>query len=261
MPEDLTADARVGCFDLARQDNGQGKTFAGQRYSSPRITGHNPPAFPPLPGRVASWMAKRQKYYVVWKGRKTGIFSSWGEVSAQVKGFPGAEYKAFSSQPEAEAAFAGAYENYRGKKAGQSRLLDVPPPLIPSLAVDAACGGNPGVLEYRCVEVESGREVFYRGPYLHGTNNVGEFLAIVEALMLAKAWKLSWPVYSDSVNALNWVSAKKARTNLAPDSQNAELFALIAKAEAWLRENQYPNRLLKWQTGSWGENPADFGRK
>ncbi|MER3554054.1 MAG: ribonuclease H [Meiothermus sp.] len=206
-------------------------------------------------------MAKRQKYYVVWKGRKTGVFSSWGEVSAQVNGFPGAEYKAFDSQPEAETALARAYEEYKGKKAAQSRLLNVPPPLIPSLAVDAACGGNPGLLEYRCVEVESGREVFHRGPYPQGTNNVGEFLAIVEALMLCREWRLSWPIYSDSVNALNWVAAKKARTNLVPDEQNTELFALITKAEGWLKENTYPNRLLKWQTESWGENPADFGRK
>lgn len=206
-------------------------------------------------------MAKEPKYYVVWKGRQTGVFSSWSEVSDRVKGFPGAEYKAFDSQAEAERAFARAYEEYKGKKAGQSRLLEVPPPLLPSFAVDAACSGNPGVLEYRCVDVETRREVFHRGPFPHGTNNVGEFLAIVEALMLCKEWKLSWPIYSDSVNALNWVLAKKARTNLAPDDYNAELFERIARAEAWLRENPYPNRLLKWQTDSWGENPADFGRK
>jgi len=203
-------------------------------------------------------MAKRPKFYVVWKGRKTGVFSSWGEVSAQVKGFAGAQYKAFDSQLEAEQAFTRQYQD---KKASQLRLLDVPPPLIPSLAVDAACSGNPGLLEYRGVEVESGREVFYRGPFEHGTNNVGEFLAIVEALRLCQEWKLSWPIYSDSVNALNWVLAKKARTQLAPDDQNAELFTLLAKAEGWLEQHPYSNRLLKWQTSSWGENPADFGRK
>lgn len=206
-------------------------------------------------------MAKKPKYYVVWKGRKTGVFSSWSEVAEQVRGFPGAEYKAFDSQAEAELALAGSYEAYKGQKVSPSRLLELPPPLLPSLAVDAACSGNPGVLEYRCVDVDTRREVFRRGPFAHGTNNVGEFLAIVEALMLCWEWKLSWPIYSDSVNALNWVLAKKARTNLIPNEHNLELFERIALAEAWLRTHRYPNRLLKWQTESWGENPADFGRK
>jgi len=206
-------------------------------------------------------MAKKAKFYVVWKGRKTGVFSTWDEASAQVVGFPGAEYKSLESLEEAKRAFAGRYEEYKGKKAIQGRLLKVPPPITPSYSVDAACSGNPGVLEYRCVETESGREVFHRGLFQQGTNNVGEFLAIVEALVLCRGNGLDWPIYSDSVNALGWVRTKKARTNLARNDQNAELFERIAKAEAWLRDNPYSNRLLKWQTDSWGENPADFGRK
>ncbi len=54
-------------------------------------------------------MAK-QKYYVVWKGRKPGIYTSWTECEAQVKGFAGAEYKSFPNREMAEAAFRGEYE-------------------------------------------------------------------------------------------------------------------------------------------------------
>jgi ribonuclease HI len=203
----------------------------------------------------------KSKYYVVWKGRKAGIFSSWPEAEAQVKGFVGAEYKAFESLDEARQAFAGRYQDYLGKKATQNRLLQAPPPITPSYCVDAACSGNPGLLEYRCVDTATGEEIFRRGPFAQGTNNVGEFLAIVEALMLCQQKGYSWPIYSDSVNAISWVKAKKARTNLIPSVQNAELFQRIAQAEAWLRSQSYPNPLLKWQTDSWGENPADFGRK
>lgn len=203
----------------------------------------------------------KSKYYVVWKGRKTGVFASWPEAEAQVKGFVGAEFKAFESLHEARRAFTGKYEDYKGKKASQERLLDVPPPLTPSYCVDAACSGNPGLLEYRCVDTATAEEIFHRGPFAQGTNNVGEFLAIVEALMFCQEKGQEWPIYSDSVNAISWVKAKKARTNLAPNGQNAELFERIAWAETWLRSHAYPNRLLKWQTDSWGENPADFGRK
>ncbi|MCX7783213.1 MAG: viroplasmin family protein [Meiothermus sp.] len=203
----------------------------------------------------------KSKYYVVWKGRETGIFSSWPEAEAQVKGFVGAQYKAFASLDEARRAFTGKYQDYQGQKAGQDRLLEVPPPLRPSYCVDAACSGNPGLLEYRCVDTETRKEIFRRGPFAQGTNNVGEFLALVEALMLCQQMGQGWPIYSDSVNAMAWVKAKKARTHLIRTPQNAELFERIAQAEAWLRSHTYTNPLLKWQTDSWGENPADFGRK
>ncbi|MDW8425186.1 MAG: viroplasmin family protein [Meiothermus sp.] len=203
----------------------------------------------------------KSKYYVVWKGRQTGIFSSWPEAEAQVKGFVGAQYKAFGSPDEARRAFAGKFEDYRGQKACQERLLEVPPPLTPSYCVDAACSGNPGWLEYRCVDTQTRKEIFRRGPFAQGTNNVGEFLALVEALMWCQQKGYAWPIYSDSVNAIAWVKAKQARTHLRRTPENAELFERIAQAEAWLRSHRYPNPVLKWQTESWGENPADFGRK
>lgn len=206
-------------------------------------------------------MAKKQKYYVVWKGRKTGVFSSWPEAEAQVKGFTGAEFKSFEGLPEAQQAFAGNYQQYKGKPAQQNRVLSAPPAITPSWTVDAACSGNPGLMEYRCVDTKSGEEVFHRGPFVQGTNNVGEFLAIAEALMLAVQEGYSWPIYSDSVNAINWIKAKKARTNLLRTEANLELFERMAKAEAWLQTHRYPNAIVKWQTDSWGENPADFGRK
>jgi ribonuclease HI len=203
------------------------------------------------------------KYYVVWKGRKTGIFNTWEACAAQVTGYKDAEYKAFDSLPAAQAALAGAYVDFKGKPAAatQSWLFARTRPLLPSLSVDAACSGAPGPLEYRGVETESGKAVFKAGPYRDGTNNVGEFLAIVRALAWLKEHRHDWPVYSDSENAIAWVKAGKARTKLAHTGCNEELFALIAQAEAWLAENGRANKVIKWDTAAWGENPADFGRK
>ena len=48
---------------------------------------------------------------------------------------------------------------------------------------------------------------------------------------------------------------------MQPDETNKDLFDYIARAEAWLRENTYTTEIIKWDTDSWGEIPADFGRK
>ncbi len=204
----------------------------------------------------------KQKHYVVWKGRQTGIFTSWAACAAQVTGYPGAEYKAFESEAAARAAFQGVYANVKGKPASQGQWLFAPqPPLIPAICVDAACSGAPGPLEYRGVDLESGRELFHLGPFEDGTNNVGEFLAIVHALAWQQTRELSLPIYSDSENAIAWVRAGKCRTKLAQTGSNAPLFDLIARAEDWLAENPIERKILKWDTAAWGETPADFGRK
>jgi ribonuclease HI len=205
------------------------------------------------------------KYYVVWKGRQTGLFTSWDTCAKQVQGFPGAEYKAFENRAVAEAALKGRYADYTGQPAPPrltpAQLARIGQPLPESYVVDASCLGNPGQLEYRCVHTHTRAPLFHQGPYAEGTNNIGEFLAIVHALMLLQQRGLASPLYSDSENALAWARARHCKTRLTQTSRNAELFGLIARAEEWLRANPYPNRLLKWETEAWGENPADYGRK
>ena len=125
---------------------------------------------------------------------------------------------------------------------------------------DGACSGNPGPMEYRGVHIASRQEVFHFGP-TKGTNNIGEFLAIVHGLALLKQKGFDMPIYSDSVNAISWVRQKKCKTKLPRTAETEELFKLIERAEKWLRENTYTTRILKWETKEWGEIPADFGRK
>ena len=205
-------------------------------------------------------MAK-QKYYVVWKGRKPGIYSSWAECEAQVKGFPEAEFKSFPSRDMAEAAFRGEYDNYKGKPGtNQQWLFASTKPVIPSICVDAACSGSPGPLEYRGVLTESGEQIFRAGPFPNGTNNVGEFLAIVLAMDWLITKKLYMPIYSDSANAIAWVKAGKCNTKLERLPSNKLLFDFIGRAEEALRTYP-PFKVLKWDTRAWGEIPADFGRK
>jgi len=207
-------------------------------------------------------MKQKPKFYVVWKGRKTGIFSSWEACAAQVQGFAGARYKSFASRLAAEQAFRGRYVAHVGKPVSSGEWLFSPHPPVPeSWCVDAACSGSPGRLEYRGVDLRTGKEIFRQGPYEHGTNNVGEFLAIVHALGLLEKKKSSLPVYSDSATAIGWVKKKRCNTELAADESNAPLFERITRAEDWLADQPFANPILKWDTKAWGEIPADFNRK
>jgi ribonuclease HI len=207
-------------------------------------------------------VAAQAKHYVVWKGRRTGIFGTWAECEAQVKGFRDAEYKAFDSRRAAEAAFRKRYTDFKGRPASAQKWLFAPvKPALPSVAVDAACDGAPGRLEYRGVKTESGEPIFRAGPFPDGTNNVGEFLAIARALDYLARHNLDWPIYSDSENAIAWVKAGKCNTKLKRLPSNTMLFELIGRAERSLKASGKRARVLKWDTQAWGENPADFGRK
>ena len=116
-------------------------------------------------------------------------------------------------------------------------------------------------MEYRGVDIATGQEIFRRGPFPEGTNNIGEFLAIVSGLAYLKQNGLSLPLYSDSANAILWIKGKRVNTKLVPNAKNKDLFDLLDRAVAWLHNNSYDTKILKWETKAWGEIPADFGRK
>ena len=211
-------------------------------------------------------MAKN-KFYVVWNGRTSGIFDSWDACKAQVEGFEGAQYKGFPTQ---EAAKIAASQNYwqvvKATKSSEVLNLldsnaDMPKPEIISMSVDAACSGNPGKMEYRGVWTATGEELFRMGPFEGATNNIGEFLAIVHGLAWLKKQNLAMPIYSDSMTAQAWIRQKKCKSKLETTGKNAAVFELVTRAEKWLSENKYDTKILKWQTDLWGEIPADFGRK
>ncbi len=210
---------------------------------------------------------KKEKYYVVWAGLSPGIYDTWIACQLQTKGYEGAKYKSFDTREEAEKAFASSPYAYIGKNSASNvKKKSNADTLLPanvienSLAVDAACSGNPGAMEYQGVHIASRQQVFHFGP-MYGTNNIGEFLAIVHGLALLKQKGFDMPIYSDSVNAINWVKQKKCKTKLPRDAKTEALFQLIERAEKWLRENTYTTPILKWETKQWGEIPADFGRK
>lgn len=219
----------------------------------------------------------KTKYYVVWEGFAPGVYDSWDECRLQTEGYKGAKFKAFDSKEDAVEAFRGDAADHMAllqqiSKHSQGRAASpkrprraaantaAPAPTY-GLAVDAACSGNPGTMEYRGVDIASGREIFRLPPMQQGTNNIGEFLALVHALALLKQHGSNLPVYSDSRNAILWVRQQKCKTQLTRTAANSAIFDLIARAENWLQHHTYGNAIIKWDTRAWGEIPADFGRK
>lgn len=210
-------------------------------------------------------MSKKSKntHYVVWRGKIPGVYTSWKECSQQVSGVDGALYKGFPDEIQAWDAFSKPPHHFIGKRGqpSEAELDKLGRPDLDSLSVDAACSGNPGALEYRGVDTMSGAQLFHQGPFVEGTVNIGEFLAIVHALAFLSERKINKPIYSDSLTAMKWVRDKKTNTKLPRNKKNDYLFTLIERAEKWLKTNTYSNPILKWETAVWGEIPADFGRK
>ncbi len=211
----------------------------------------------------------RKKFYVVWVGSEPGIYSSWDEAKARIQGYPGAKYKSYEDLADARAAFQAGHAAslQSGGSSGKGKRLVVKPRIgkdipLPAWSVDAACSGVPGPMEYRGVDLATGDELFHQGPYPDGTNNIGEFLALVHALaQLHRRGDHQTVVYTDSRTALAWVRRKKAKTTLQKTHRNSILFDLIDRAEKWLATHEPRNKVLKWETERWGEIPADFGRK
>lgn len=209
------------------------------------------------------------KYYVVWAGYETGIYSSWDECKAAVDGFPGARYKSYGSRQEAIEAYRGNPDEELGlfkamarRKAEQVNHAANPEIKRGAIAVDAACSGNPGPVEYQGVDIDTGARIFHVGPLQGGSNNLGEFLALVHALAwLSQRGLGQIPIYTDSRTALAWVRNRHARTAIKPDRHNTVILDMVRRAENWLKNNTPTNPVLKWDTERWGEIPADFGRK
>lgn len=214
----------------------------------------------------------KQKYYVVWVGRKPGIFMTWPECQKQINKFYEAKYKSFSSKEEAEQALMDGWERHWGIKSAETRQVRERSDLLgedittedidmDSISVDVGCSGNPGIVEYKGVDTKTGEILFYHGPILKGTNNLGEFIAIVHGLAYLKKEGSNKTIYSDSKTALSWLKRKQVGSTLERNHTTKEIWELTDRAIKWLQSNTYENKVLKWHTEVWGEIKADFGRK
>ncbi|MBA3046340.1 MAG: ribonuclease H family protein [Candidatus Thermoplasmatota archaeon] len=203
-----------------------------------------------------------KKFYVVWVGRNPGIYETWEECQTEVSGFPEARYKGFPNLNTAETALKDGWHRHWGKKGrtfeSGTKLPDGV--MEDSIAVDVACSGPHGPMEYRGIDLKTRKIIFERGPFRVGTSNIGEFLAIVEALRYVVGGTHS-TVYSDSKIAIGWVRNRTCNTALERSDASKDILGMVEDALEWLRMNKYSCKVVKWETGEWGEIPADYGRK
>lgn len=210
-----------------------------------------------------------RKFYVVWEGRSPGIYDNWADAKDQIDGFPNARYKSFSNLEDATNAYRGDSSEYMtifkalgGRPIKVINYENFPEIKLDAIAVDAACSHNPGPVEYRGVMVGTAQELFHFGPLKGGTNNIGEYLAIIHAAaMLAKKGDTTTPIYTDSRTALSWIRNRHSKTTLKRNNENEYLMDVLERANRWIATHSIPNPILKWETEEWGEIPADFGRK
>lgn len=215
------------------------------------------------------------KFYTVFKGHNPGVYDSWEETKLQTDGFPGAVFKGYMTSEEATEAFRKfsdiedrnelfrliANTTPKNYNPPQTVSHDNPEVDWNAWAVDAACSGNPGKMEYRGVDLQTGKVVFHVGPFDDATNNIGEYLALVHAMALMAKKGEYHNIYSDSRTAQSWFRRKKVNTKLKQTPYNAKVFELLARASVWVNTHHFPGKIMKWQTDRWGEIPADFGRK
>lgn len=260
---------RTGVFESWDQVKTLIQGFSDAKYKSFSTRQQAETAYRDPSSVVSTPKKKKAKYYVIWDGDNSGIYTDWSVAQKKLKGIPRNRFKTFGSKVLAERALAEGHENYIGKDfrktqdLSKSEIDKIGDPVEMSLAVDAACNEMTGIMEYQGMwTFDADNPVFRKGPYKGGTNNIGEFLALVHALAYfhnetdPKFKKM--PIYSDSRIAMGWVKAGKCRTKAIPGQ---DIKILIVRAEKWLATHTYKNPIWKWETKVWGEIPADFGRK
>ena len=213
---------------------------------------------------------------MVWVGRNPGIYMDLNDALEQIDDYPGASFKSYDNPEEAAIAFRKGNVRTESREIGNLLLnaqrknmpttgkkdyMSIPEIDLDGWAVDAACAGNPGKMEYRGVELMSGRELFRVGPFEQSTNNIGEFLAIVHALSLMFKLGEKHTIYSDSKTGMAWVRNRKVKTQLERNAKTEKSFQLMERALSWLNTHNVDVKIRKWETDRWGEIPADFGRK
>lgn len=161
-------------------------------------------------------MAK--KYYVVWAGRQTGIFTEWSTTQRHVLGFPGARFKSFKSLAEAEGAFKNGGFSSAGNPSHRATAPRIrQPPAPPSAAAglqiycDGACDPNPGHAGSGIAVYRDGQlvELWYGLYNPNGTNNIAELNALLRALLMAEpdvAAGRNAQILCDSSYAINCIS-------------------------------------------------------
>lgn len=207
------------------------------------------------------YMAKKQqKWYVVWKGFEPGIYESWESCKQQINGYAGAVYKSYTSKRLAHEIYKKWLRHEREIR--MRHLLEDWCIKEKSICTDAACAWNPWQLEWRWVETMSWKEIFHSEIYEVGTVNIGEYIALLRGMKYLLDRELAERViYTDSIVAMSRFRKGTPQTDLYKVESNKDLRHVLEQWHAWRIKTNPCIEVIKRNTKSRGEIPADFGRK
>lgn len=178
-------------------------------------------------------MAKK-KIYAVRKGKTTGIFYSWDECSASVNGYPGAEYKSFTTKEEANSYLGNSFavQIEEEKKDQKNTALDGTESTLTAY-VDGSFDPSIGKYAFGCILLTPEGEIIRES----GNGQDPESLAIrnVAGEMLGAMYAVQWAVnhgypsltiYYDYEGIAKWAKgdwkAKNKRTQQYAEFMNGK---------------------------------------
>jgi ribonuclease HI len=198
------------------------------------------------------------RYYVVWEGKVTGVFTDWVKCQSSIQGYKEPKYKSYKSLEEANKAFAEGYEAHWGKGDRglafytSEELKQIGAPKVPSICVNSSCDMLTKVMTYQGLDTRTGEVLFRQGPFFDCDQHIGEFLALVHGLAYLYKQGSTIPVYTRSRHAMLWVQKEKQYGGrLALTANNENVHELVKRGIKWLAEKTYDNEILLWNKRAW----------
>lgn len=157
-----------------------------------------------------------KKFYAVAQGRRPGIYGSWSDAEAQVKGYSGARFKGFSKRSEAEAWMDNPeyQQNLKRVASKQGEKQNHPETAAADrvdIYTDGGAIGNPGPGGYGAIIRAEGKERELSGGYRLTTNNRMELMACIKAIAALPVQDKPIRLHSDSSYVVNGISKGWAR--------------------------------------------------
>ena len=176
----------------------------------------------------------KKKIYAVRKGKITGIFYSWDECSASVNGYPGAEYKSFTTKEEANDYLGNSFTaQIEEEKKDQKNTSSSSTESTLTAYVDGSFDPSIGKYAFGCILLTPEGEIIRES----GNGQDPESLAIrnVAGEMLGAMYAVQWAInhgypsltiYYDYEGIAKWAQgdwkAKNKRTQQYAEFMNGK---------------------------------------
>lgn len=200
---------------------------------------------------MIGWMGSEimSKFYAVRRGKKQGIFETWAECEAQVKGYSGAEYKSFSDHKS-----ASEYLNIKNNIKQDSED-------IVKVYVDGSYSKVLGTAGYGCVFIDKGKVVhtISQNIEVDPLENLWNVSAEIAGVLAAVKWAIdqelnALSIYYDYEGLKNWLDgswkANKQTTRsyveeMAVNAQKIKINFFKVKAHSGDQFNEMADELAK----------------